>query len=79
MGSRAGHSPTQGMAAGAKRLRGRNLRGRGRGRGRQRAPGNFPIVDDVGGRRRAPGQMTGGWVWALGWTGNGVCWAGVSA
>ena len=72
MGSMAGHSSNQGMAAGMRRLRGTNRRGRRR----QPSPRNFPRVNDVGGRRRAPGQMAGGWVRALGWTGNGVRWPG---
>lgn len=68
----AGGSKAQGMAAPSAGARGWHRRGRER----QRPPRSLPMVDDVGGRRRAPGQTTGGWVRALGWMGNGVRWAG---
>ena len=72
MGIMAGGSKAQGMTARSAGARGWHRRGRER----QRPPRSLPMVDDVGGRRRAPGQMAGSWAGSLGWIVRGVCWAG---
>lgn len=57
MGSMASHSPTQGMPTGAG-VRGQECGGGGGGgTGRPPPPRKLSRVDDVGGRRRAPGQI----------------------